>query len=354
MPDNLEELLSRLRESQSLFLSSEEATKQGAILPILAKLGWDRDNIQEVIPEYSVGRGRVDYCLKTGEQSVFLEVKRANEELERHQEQLLNYAFRQGVKLAILTNGLLWWFYLPLSEGSWEQRKFFTVALQQQEPSSMVKHFKEFLSKEAISTGSAVKDAEKMREGKQKERIIQKSIPKAWKQLCEEPDEMLLELFAEKVESLCGHTPDQQKLAEYVAKTLKSGTATITEPTISKPGLTRRPKPAVGYAGKSPIGYTFEGKHRSVRSFKDILMGLCEALYRKHGMDFEQVFNLRGRKREYFARDYKNMTDPKEIANSSIYVETNLSANGIIGRCHQLLELFGYPKNKLDIEFRDN
>ena len=208
MPDNLEELLARLRESKSLFLSSEEATKQGAILPILAKLGWDRDNIQEVIPEYSVGSGRVDYCLRVDEQTVFLEVKRANEELERHQEQLLDYSFRQGVKLAILTNGLVWWFYLPLSEGSWEQRKFFTVDIQHQEASSVANHFRQFLGKEAVSSGTAVTKAEQMQASRQKDRVIQKTIPKAWKQLCEEPDELLLELFAEKVESLCGHSPE--------------------------------------------------------------------------------------------------------------------------------------------------
>jgi len=353
MPDNFEELLARLRESKSLFLSSEEATKQGAILPVLAKLGWDRDNIQEVIPEYSVGSGRVDYCLKTGEQSVFLEVKRANEELEGHQEQLLDYAFRQGVKLAILTNGLLWWFYLPLSEGSWEQRKFFTVDIQQQEASVAAAHFRQFLKKEAVSSGTAVKDAERMRESKQKESIIQKTIPKAWRQLCEEPDEILLELFAEKVESLCGHSPDHQKLAEYIAKTLKSDTITTTQPPIRRPGPKRSTKPIVGYTGKSPIAYRFEGEHYPVRTFKDILLGLCEALYRKHGMDFEQIFVLKGRKREHFSRDYKNMIYPKEIADSGIYIETNLSANSVMQRCNQLLDLFGYPKNMFQVKLRD-
>ncbi len=350
MPDNLEELLARLRESKSLFLSSEEATKQGAILPILAKLGWDRDNIQEVIPEYSVGGGRVDYCLKVDEQTVFLEVKRANEELERHQEQLLDYSFRQGVKLAILTNGLVWWFYLALSEGSWEQRKFFTVDIQHQEASSVANHFRQFLGKEAVSNKSAVTKAEQIRASRQKIGIIQKTIPKAWRQLCEDPDEMLLELFAEKVESLCGHSPDHQMLSEYLAKTLKSDTTTTTQRPIRKPGPKRPTKPATG---KSPIAYRFEGKNYPVRSFKDILLGLCESLYRKHGMDFERVFVLKGSKREYFSRDYKNMIDPREIADSGIYIETNLSANGVTRRCNQLLSLFGYPKNTLEIELRD-
>ena len=57
----------------------------------------------------------------------FVLVKRPREELAAHQEQLLNYSFREGVKLSILTNGFTWWFYLPLNEGSWEERRFFTA-----------------------------------------------------------------------------------------------------------------------------------------------------------------------------------------------------------------------------------
>ena len=82
-------------------------------------------------------------------------------------------------------------------------------------------------------------------------------------------------------------------------------------------------------------------------------MGLCEVLYRKRRVDFERVFNLRGHKREYFSRDYKIVRQPKEIADSGIYVETHLSANAIIQRCNELLDLFGYPKNTLEIELRD-
>ena len=165
---------------------------------------------------------------------------------------------------------------------------------------------------------------------------------------------MLLELFAEKVESLCGHSPDQQMLAEYVAKTLKRDTATITPPTIRRPIPKRPTMPAVGYTGKSPEGYWFDGEYQSVRTFYEILMGLCEVLYRKHSMDFEQVFNLRGHRREYFSRDYKILRQPKGIADSGIYVETHLSANAIIQRCHQLLNLFGYSENILEIKVRDD
>ena len=47
----------------------------------------------EVDREYSVLGGRVDYCLRTPNRSfVFIEVKRADADLNDHEEQLLQYA----------------------------------------------------------------------------------------------------------------------------------------------------------------------------------------------------------------------------------------------------------------------
>ena len=69
--------------------------------------------------------GNVDFALRhRGVNKVFIEVKKVGAKFEAHQEQLLNYSFNYGVKLATLTNGLTWWFYLPLQEGRWEQRRF--------------------------------------------------------------------------------------------------------------------------------------------------------------------------------------------------------------------------------------
>ena len=121
MSGDLLGLLDRLQGDAAVLLDSEEATKQGIILPILSRVGWDRDNIREVIPEYRVESGRVDYCLHAnGRNLVFIEAKRTDQDLDRHQEQLLDYAFREGVELAALTNGVVWWLYLPLLSGSSE------------------------------------------------------------------------------------------------------------------------------------------------------------------------------------------------------------------------------------------
>ena len=104
--------------------------KQAVVLPLVQLLGWDPSDPDEVTPEYTVKTMRVDYSLRIGgSDAVFLEVKKPDENLERHEEQLLLYSFHQGVALAALTNGITWWFYLPKQTGDWQERKFYTEGL---------------------------------------------------------------------------------------------------------------------------------------------------------------------------------------------------------------------------------
>ena len=108
--------------------------------------------MHEVVPEFSVGTGRIDYCLRINQRNaVFIEVKRTTEDLERHEKQLLEYSFEHGVDLAILTNGLIWWFYLPLVGGNWHDRKFFTIDIRQQNPSTASQHFNELLHRDSVA-----------------------------------------------------------------------------------------------------------------------------------------------------------------------------------------------------------
>ena len=110
----------QIRNAVSLSVLDESATKQGVVLNLLSLAGWDTFDVSQVVPEYMVGNRRVDYALRPGSpNAVFIEVKRPGENLERHQQQLLEYCFQEGVKLAVLTNGRTWWLYLPLQAGSW-------------------------------------------------------------------------------------------------------------------------------------------------------------------------------------------------------------------------------------------
>jgi len=205
MNERLLKLVQDFKKDRRLLTFDEAATKQAVVLRFLQALGWDPFNIDEVYPEYSVGSRRIDYALRhNGKNKVFIEVKEVNEDLEEHQEQLLNYSFHEGVKLAILTNGISWWFYLPLREGNWERRKFYTIGIYDQESEDIVRKFEQFLSKENVVSDMAIKNAEDLYKSRQKQQLMKETLPKAWGKIITEPDENLVELLADTTERLFG------------------------------------------------------------------------------------------------------------------------------------------------------
>ena len=364
MNESLERMLVRLRKDEGNVIANgvEETVRQGVVLPILGCLGWDRDNVREVIPEYTVGGGRVDYCLRTGNRElVFLEVKRATEDLdsESHQEQLLAYAFRAGVKMAVLTNGFRWWLYLSLRPGAWQERKFLAIDIQQQEVKAVVGHLRKFLGREAVSSGSAVRDAEALHASREKERRIKETIPAAWKAILTEPDELLADLLAERVESMCGHKPRAQSVSTFLSSFEERQTATPKE--YPSPERKRRPAKSVGaghglYTKTRVAAYSLWGETHRVANWKDLLLNVCKDAHKRDPDKFQAVFQLQGRKQRYFSRDPRDLRiihgAPKKIPGTDIYVLTQLSANGIVNRCRRVLKHLGYSGDQLEVHIR--
>lgn len=220
MNEKLSALFNRIKADSNLLTVSEAQTSQGIVLPILNNLGWDVFDTSEVTPEYSVGGRRVDFALRIQSiNKVFLEIKKTSENLDNHQEQLVYYAFQQGVKLAILTNGITWQFYLPLQEGSWEQRRFFTIDLMEQSIDDAIEKFESLLSRKNIDSGNAYQNAKSLYEGRQKNKIIKENLPKAWQKLISEPDEMLVELLNETLEKISGYKAENSQITDFLQNT---------------------------------------------------------------------------------------------------------------------------------------
>ena len=208
----------QIRNTVSQSVLDESATKQGVVLRLLNLAGWDTFDISQVVPEYTVGTRRVDYVLRPGSpNAVFIEVKRPGENLERHQQQLLEYCFQEGVKLAVLTNGRTWWLYLPLQSGNWEQRRFLTIDLEVQEPNVAERRFMEYLSPERVDSGQAVRDAEDLVESQHRAETIGQAIAAAWTQILEPPDELLVDLISETTERICGFKPEPELVEQFLA-----------------------------------------------------------------------------------------------------------------------------------------
>ena len=358
MNDRLTAVIERVRSDESIPALDEANVKQGVILPVLQALGWDPFDIEEVRPEHSVGSRRVDYVLRPdGRNKVFLEAKRPNEDLGNHAPQLLDYSFREGVSLAVLTNGLNWWFYLPLREGSWDERRFGVIDLRNQDISQTADSLIDFLSRENVRSGTAVQHAESHLANLWKARRIDETLPRAWKQLIADPDDLLVELLNEKVKELCGWEADLAQVKRFLSDSMNPAPAQ----SFPKPPPTPRPafpKPSVprqqarrghNYKDNKLRAFIFEGHSYPCRSWTQMLVDLAEEMFRRHAEKFDCVRELRQRK-PYFSDNPVDLRQPKRIRDSIYFVETNLNTAQRLDISDDLLTKFGYTQQDLVIE----
>ena len=235
MPDltRLEALIARLAKDDTLRRRGEEATRQAAVNPVLRALGWDTENLDEVDPEYSDrSGGRVDYCLRgRGRNLVLVEVKSAGTDLDRHQEQLLRYAFGVGVPLAVLTNGLNWWLYLPVVRGrTWEERRFARVDFWKQDAAGAAADLDRFLNRDASVSGAAFDEAELEFQHQVRDRDVRALLPEAWGRVLRDP--RVHDLLVTKVEELSGHPPARETVAGFL-RGISGGVSVVATPTAS-------------------------------------------------------------------------------------------------------------------------
>lgn len=183
MLEIIKDFIGNIKSNPSIVTFDEAATKQAIILPLLQRLGWNTDNIDEVIPEYPIESKKVDYSLNVNGTHIFLEVKRIGVDLERFEKQLLEYSFLRGVEFAILTSGTAWWFYLPMKMGDWQTRRFDMIDLIQQESMYVAQKFVDLLSKDNVQTARALQNAEAIYSAK----TIAEALPLAWNKLIASP-----------------------------------------------------------------------------------------------------------------------------------------------------------------------
>ncbi len=119
-------------------LLTEEATKNGLVMPFIAALGYDVFNPTEVVPEFVADVGikkgeKVDYAIKQdGEVIILIECKTVKTNLSlASMSQLFRYFTVTKARIAILTNGVEYRFYSDLEEpNKMDQRPFLELDLR--------------------------------------------------------------------------------------------------------------------------------------------------------------------------------------------------------------------------------
>ena len=120
----VEKLRQRIERHRAALSGSEWLTRYTLIDPLLRELGWDTEDPELVIPEYSSGGGRADYALlgETGRPAVIVEAKKLGEPLSLSViSQVLNYCLIEGTAHFAMTDGRRWEIYethkpVPISE----------------------------------------------------------------------------------------------------------------------------------------------------------------------------------------------------------------------------------------------
>jgi len=239
---------------------------------------------------------------------------------------------------------------LPLHEGSWEQRKFYTIEIYDQNSGDIVSKFIDYLAKENVYSGKSIQNAEAVYKSKQKEYLLKGTLPKAWNKLISEPDELLIELIADATEKLCGYKPDNPVVENFISSNIAGGRVSTEIRTAKEPIKKTTLTNLESYIGKSVTAFIFKNTRYEVRYWIEVLSQVCKLMYNLHRSNFERVLQLRGSKRPYFTRNANELRVPQQIEDSDIFMETNLSSKSIVRISLNVILLFGYSEKDFIIE----
>ncbi len=342
---------------------TEAAVSQGILLPTLHELGWPVFDTSIVVPEYTVEGRRVDFalCHPQNKPYVFVEVKKIGSS-EGADKQLFEYAFHLGVPIAILTDGQEWSFYLPGEQGHYDERRVYKLDILERDIAEAEKRLLAYLSYKNVCSGQALESARSDYKNVSRTRIIKSSLPKAWEALLKEQDSLLLELFAEKVEDICGYKPDLDLCSNFILRQDVGGTP-IHKPITEKQLPSRAPKDSISRPAKSiprnKFTFIYNDKEIQTRSARDVMTKLFQLLHQEDSTFLERFASRKhGKKRRYLSSDkYELYPGRPDLADqhsieivSGWWLGTNYSRRNIQDIINLALEVAG-PKfrNKVKV-----
>lgn len=299
---------------------NEAAVSVGIVLPILRSLGWDDADPVQIVPEFSMPGGRVDFALFGGarQPSVFIEVKGVGR-AGSGDKQLFEYAFHQGVPICVLTDGREWSFYYPPGEGDYSQRQVQKLHLVERDENQVEETLRRYLQRERVRTGEARDSVDLDFRDLRSRREAQRSIPKAWRSLVGEPEELLVELLQDQTEAISGVRPSSKAVLAFL-QSLSSSTScgeagarkatdVLTKET-NAPATPVIPSNAHSSSGLGSRQVTFEifGERRTTNTAKSALVEILSEIAKRYPDRMADIAHgASGKSRNHIARS------PEEI-----------------------------------------
>jgi len=374
MEKKIVSFIEELKSNKKLAAFDEASTKQAVVLRLLSFLGWDIFNVEEVYPDYSANSTNVSYALRIkSTNKVFIDVKRVHAKLDNHQKSLVNLASREDVNLAVLTNGITWWFYLISATGNWQRKWFYSIDLIKQKPDSFVPNLIDLISKTKVAKGQSLKAAKSLFQRK-RQKLAANFLPEAWNQIISQPNKIFVELLSEQTEKLCRYKVDTKSIQKFLDSHMdkwlvKSVAATGAAPPSAtmatdildlddelasvEPTALPKKEPleiSQSFADKSIRSFRFNGKSYPVRAWDEALATLCEYFVTNHTKDFEKVLWISDDQKTCFSRYSDQLRIPEKIKRTDIFVETKMTPDEVVKTAKKLLVEFGYDRNDLSID----
>ena len=291
---------------------SEAAISRGIVMRLLAALDWPPFDPQIVSPEYQIGNRKVDYalCHPRGKATILIEVKDVGKADEKGERQLFEYCFHQGVPIAVLTDGRTWKFFFPAGQGTYGDRCFAEMDIVAGDENEIASMLVRYLAYEEVKSGRARRKSERDYEVSREQGLAASSYASIWKELLSEPDDILINLFSEKVEQKSGIRPDKQRVTTF----LKGWTT--QSPAVPPKPITPRPRPVPPrLPDDARPSFAIDGQIRTFRTAKEVLVEVFRELSRRDRTFCERYERqFPGRKNPYLARRKEDLFPNPKLA----------------------------------------
>ena len=372
------ETLARIRSQQAG--GGSRAVLVRVIQPLLTELGWDVGDPLQVDLDHegvdvvlSIPRGEQTSLAdrRPGRPGVYVRFAPSERELSAQAAGLVAEAARDGADLCALTTGQVWQLYAakPMQEA--DACRFAQLDLRGDPAERVADELEMYLSRAALIDQRAQRSAEHALTARLDAERVAAAIPNVWRRLLAGPDSLLVEYVQDEVRKETGlHAGAEQVIAVIRSEALAAPPAvspkprSVTEPPPAPPSTREGPqssRPVIaapvkpirkrggGATGKRIVGFRLWGKQHPVQQWISMWLGVAEAVYERHSHEFERAFRLRGRTRQYITPSSEGHISARRIGNSPYYADVNLSAVQCERHSRDLLELFEYRADELEI-----
>lgn len=321
---------------------NETAVENKVVSKVMELLGWDpfshfRWRLQV---GYGKRKGVVDLALvdpKGGEPVMLVEAKSPAESLERHQDQLLEYAFRSAAGICVLTNGNEWWLFSPRADG---ERRFAVVDFSG-DAAEAARTMERYMSAERVLSRQAETDARETLVEAKKSREVEAALPGAWAKILREPDPALVELLQRAVLRETGHMPSPAAAARTIkgkgpvapgSGKRREGTA----PSKERRAVTVRPA-AVLCSGREIA---------EVSTWREMAEAVMKWTAGKHAGRDSVWEGLK------FCSPGRHKHGSAAITGTRLFFNTHGSASGLRERVREILAAFGEDRTRWSIRLQ--